>query len=52
MKNPYEEFDEYGIRYLLIHLIQAEEWEGLEHIFSDADFIEVKCDVVQLRWTV
>ncbi len=42
MQNPYDEFDEYGIRHLSTHLIQAEAWEGLEQIFSDARFIEAK----------
>jgi len=43
MNNPYKEFDTYGMRHLLTHLMQAEAWEGLEQIFSDAAFIEAKC---------
>ena len=43
MKNPYDAFDEYGLRYLLTHLIEAEAWEGMEQIFSDVLFVETKC---------
>jgi len=43
MKNPYNDFDEYGLRHLPEHLMDIALWETLEQILTDLAFIAAKC---------
>ena len=43
MKNPYQTYDEYGLRHVPTHLIGLEQWDTLGEFLTDLYFIEAKC---------
>ena len=42
MNNPFDKFDNYGIKHLPTHLIHSELWDDLVNILTNFYFIETK----------
>ena len=42
MKNPYKNFDEYGLQHVPEHLIASELWNQYEQVMTDFQFLQIK----------
>ena len=48
MSNPFQNFDEYGLRYYPTHLAELEDEESLLEVLTDFDFLQTKLNIFDI----